>query len=514
MISEGKANKIWRLTTRAAVLLFLFGCFWSVLFFLFGEPVLRFIASDNFAPAVPMGMVLVPAAALMGAVAPLYPVFFAADRPERAILARGAGVLIYVVVFFSLAGALGVMSAVWAVFIGNLLTVIIVTIMAKYTLHQHVEISNSGMAERVNTVFLAGQAHGKLWGLSLLEWQARACKKFGLIVSEDPQIATHILDTHFILSNNLLKAFAQCQETALIIDGKIAALAGGDIDMIGRPASAAGGLRKVGPEALVPSYNKALRKSEPAYALDIRRTPLDKIMRRQFASSYKGITDFVTKFFWPVPAFYVTRLCAQLRMTPNMVTTIGFILVFAALYFFWHGQWALGFAAGWIMTFLDTVDGKLARTTMTFSKWGNIYDHGIDLIHPPFWYWAWFVGLGGSFAFSNVMFDPLSFALAAILIGYVVDRIIEGIFLQQHGFHIHVWRPINSALRFIIARRNPNMFIFMIGILLTAFWSDAGRWSFYVIAMWTWVCIAFNFCVLLIGSFKKGTVQSWMEVKQ
>jgi len=133
MVSEGKAQKIWRLTTRAAIILFLFGCFWSVVFWLFGEPVLRFIASDSFAPAVPMAVVLVPAAAFMGAVAPLYPVFFAADRPERAIMIRGAGVLIYVASFFGLAKFLGPMSSVWAVFIGNLLTMIIVALVAILT---------------------------------------------------------------------------------------------------------------------------------------------------------------------------------------------------------------------------------------------------------------------------------------------------------------------------------------------------------------------------------------------
>ena len=42
---------------------------------------------------------------------------------------------------------------------------------------------------------------------------------------------------------------------------------------------------------------------------------------------------------------------------------------------------------------LDTVDGKLARCTITSSKIGEAIDHGIDLVHPPFWWWAWGVGL-------------------------------------------------------------------------------------------------------------------------
>ena len=186
-------------------------------------------------------------------------------------------------------------------------------------------------------------------------------------------------------------------------------------------------------------------------------------------------------------------------------------MTLAALYYFWQGQWALGFLTGWLMAFLDTVDGKLARTTMTYSWWGNIYDHGIDLIHPPFWYFAWFVGLGGVFKITEIFADPMILAITAISIGYVVDRIIEGIFLRQHGFHIHVWTRLNSALRFFIARRNPNMFIFMIAICLIPWFPDSGRWGLYVVAIWTWICILCNFVSLLAGIVIREPLKSWMD---
>jgi len=243
----------------------------------------------------------------------------------------------------------------------------------------------------------------------------------------------------------------------------------------------------------------------------VNETPINDILRRQFASSYKGITDFVTKWVWPVPAFYVTRVCAALRLTPNMVTTASLCLTFAAMYYFWLGQWFLGFLTGWLMTFLDTVDGKLARTTMTYSWWGNIYDHGIDLLHPPFWYFAWFVGLGGVFNFSEILTNSMTFAIAAILIGYVVDRIVEGIFIRQHGFHIHVWTRANSALRFFIARRNPNMFLFMIAICLTPWFFEAGHWGLYAVAIWTWLCICCNLLFLTVGMFWRKPLKSWMD---
>ena len=90
-----------------------------------------------------------------------------------------------------------------------------------------------------------------------------------------------------------------------------------------------------------------------------------------------------------------TRFLAPLGVTPNMVTTIAALMTVLAFWFFLKGQFIPGLIAAWAMTFLDTVDGKLARTTLTSSKWGDYFDHGIDLIHPPFWYVAWGYGLHG-----------------------------------------------------------------------------------------------------------------------
>jgi phosphatidylglycerophosphate synthase len=52
---------------------------------------------------------------------------------------------------------------------------------------------------------------------------------------------------------------------------------------------------------------------------------------------------------------------------------------------FWHIH-GLGLVLGRLMTFLDTVDGKLARVTVTSSRFGDVLDHGLDIIHPPLVY--------------------------------------------------------------------------------------------------------------------------------
>src|SRR3546814_12411784 len=97
-----------------------------------------------------------------------------------------------------------------------------------------------------------------------------------------------------------------------------------------------------------------------------------------------------------------------------MVTLASLLLVGAAFYWFAAGQYAIGLVAAWLMTFLDTVDGKLARVTVTHTKFGNVFDHGIDLVHPPFWYWAWMIGLQ-----ATGMTPPDALPLLAVIVGEI-----------------------------------------------------------------------------------------------
>ena len=518
MVSAGEAAKIWRLVMRSGIILLSVGLLASLFIWLSLGPMFGYFLSEDYREVAPLASLLVPAAALLGMAAPLYPVLYATNHPERAIYARGAGVIVYILSFFALSATIGHMAPGWAAIAGNLVAVGLVMWLAKQALDKIVRQQQDGGIPEDSPApgfGLIGDSAARIWGLPVREWQTRAFKKAGadvtLPLAVDDKGVWHDID--WIMSAELSKSFTLTDRLALIESGVIVSLSSATLSeaekLIGRGAEALSGtdFKAVAPSDVNDGYIKSLRKHEAPYVLDTRTTPILDIMRRQFDSSYKGITDFVTKWIWPVPAFYVTRLCAWMRLSPNQVTTIGFFLMLAATYFFWNQHWALGFLCGWTMTFLDTVDGKLARTTMTYSSWGNIYDHGIDLIHPPFWYWAWFIGLGGTYSFA----DPLCIALLAIWVGYVVDRVIEGAFLGQHGFHIHVWTKFNSGLRFFIARRNPNTFIMMIGIMLTAIWAGAGYWAFLVIAIWTWVCIAANFVTLIIGLIAKRPIVSWMD---
>ena len=266
-------------------------------------------------------------------------------------------------------------------------------------------------------------------------------------------------------------------------------------------------LRTVTLDDLSGSFSNELRKADHPYVLPIRKDNRQALEQYLFSGSYKGVTDLVTKFLWPFPAQWATRLCTVGGISPNQVTTLSLVLVILAGFLFNDGYFALGLALGWVMTFLDTVDGKLARVTVTSSKWGNVFDHGIDLIHPPLWYLAWGAGL---LSFSPLLFGGTLVSMCwVIVIGYILGRLVEGAFQWWFaGFVIFCWKPFDSYFRLITARRNPNM-IFLTGSLLV------GRpdWGLEAVAIWTilsTVILLGRLAMAILEKSMKGSLTSWL----
>lgn len=266
-------------------------------------------------------------------------------------------------------------------------------------------------------------------------------------------------------------------------------------------------LRSVTLNDLSLSFSNELRKSDCPYVFPVRKDNQRALEEHLFTGSYKGVTDCVTKFLWPAPAKGATNFCARHGISPNQVTTMSLMLVMMVVGLFAYGYYAVGLFLGWVMTFLDTVDGKLARVTVTSSKWGNIFDHGIDLIHPPIWYIAWGLGLS---TYSPFMLNvSLEMTLSLILIGYIVGRMVEGVFQWfLAGFVIFCWRPFDSFFRLIAARRNPNLIFLTASVLFGR--PDLGLEA---VAVWTVFCTIILLGRLLGASWVKatgGSLQSWL----
>lgn len=212
----------------------------------------------------------------------------------------------------------------------------------------------------------------------------------------------------------------------------------------------------------IPDYVKKLRRHLPVYLFRIPDTASrDRAERFLFWSNYKGSTDFFTKYVYPPLVWRLVRPLARWRIHPNVVTLFNVFITLAAVPLFATAHWAAGLLLAYTMSVLDSVDGKLARLTFRASRLGDILDHGLDIVHPPLWYLAWAWALGGGNASSPV------FQLALwMTVVYGLDRGVAGLFNLRTGRSIHGYTPFDERMRTFISRRNINVPLFTIGLIV------------------------------------------------
>lgn len=239
-------------------------------------------------------------------------------------------------------------------------------------------------------------------------------------------------------------------------------------------------------------YIAMLRRDLAPYVVPVRdEGERRRVERFLFWSNYKGSTDFMTRYVYPPFVWLLVRPLARLRVHPNWVTLVDILATFAAVPYFARGEWVAGLALAYLMSVLDSVDGKLARVTFTSSKLGEVMDHGLDIVHPPIWYLAW------GHALAQASQAPLAWRASLWMLGlYVVDRIVAGVFKARHGKSIHGYTPFDERMRTFISRRNVNLPFFTLALAADAVRGDAtfaaARACFYAIVAWQAVCLAFH----------------------
>ena len=388
------------------------------------------------------------------------------------------------------------------------------------------------------SAWITGDKRGpeiQVWSLSTSERHRRLLTRAGcgsvrtLDANEDPgdprTPSVMIVRSDAILDERLVTGLFAARNTVLVVDRAHHAGWGGAVAahvdsehaaMILRELQRAGerespatsqseaptpasDIRFASPGDLASAYSAQLRKFDPPYIYPARVEKVREVEDRIFQSSYKGVTDLITKWLWPRPAAAVVRVLARAQIQPNAVTALSWLLAVAAGVLFWKGWFAFGLACGWLMTFLDTVDGKLARVTLTSSRFGHVFDHALDLIHPPLWYLAWSLGVSGT----------VDAAAIVVIAGYLLGRGLEGIFILAFKIETHCWRPIDSLFRTITARRNPNLLLLSVATL-------GGRpdLGLVMVAIWTVVCMGFHIERILQALFEKSRgirIECWDE---
>ena len=373
-------------------------------------------------------------------------------------------------------------------------------------------------------VHIIGDCPIKIWGLTSRERKLRVLWSAGVtnfsddIVSVPENSSVLLLKGDYLFDDRVINYLLQSPNTLLKIPQGtteiiVAAHAAAGQAPEAREAvannlipSSIAGLKIETLDTLSVSFQQRLLKFEPPFVLPITSENVRALERRLFDWSYKGVTDLVTKWIWPRPAQWVVGLCVRYGLRPNHVTIIGLFLVVLAGIFFAYGWYGWGLLAGWLMTFLDTVDGKLARVTVTSSKFGHYFDHLIDLVHPPVWYILWGLGLDATQTARGGL--SLGTAFWLIVTGYTVGRLVEGVFLAWLGkFGLFCWRPIDSYFRLITARRNPCMILLTAGFL----WGYPG-WGLFAVTIWTAatsIVLVIRLLMAINTRLADGAVRSW-----
>jgi CDP-alcohol phosphatidyltransferase-like enzyme len=370
---------------------------------------------------------------------------------------------------------------------------------------------------------ILGDAPVRLWGLSPRERLARLLGRTGVAGIGDvadplPAEGTVVLVRgDWVYDDRVVSALVRTRgvllqasddEGPVIVAAHVPAELAARAAEIVRGAAAPDlpGVSVKEPASLASASQVKLRKLERPFVRRARPERRRELEDRLFTGAYKGVTDLITKWLWPRPARWATAVCVAWGLRPNHVTLFGLLMVILAGYAFANGARGWGLIAAWLMTFLDTVDGKLARVTVTSSKVGHVLDHGVDIVHPPLWYIAWGLGLASFVPGVPGLTVPVT--LAVIVIGYVLGRLVEGAFHAYGPFSIFLWRRFDSYSRLITARRNPNLIWLTAGAL-------AGRPDLGLVMVAAWTTLSTLVLLVRLGMAalecrSSGPLRSWL----
>ncbi|MDY6969939.1 MAG: CDP-alcohol phosphatidyltransferase family protein, partial [Spirochaetota bacterium] len=233
-------------------------------------------------------------------------------------------------------------------------------------------------------------------------------------------------------------------------------------------------------------YIKKLRRRMVPYLIKVEdQRDLKRGEQRSFISVYKGATDFITKYVYPIPVRLSVKLLSPTCITPNHITFISMVLSFGAIPFFFIGWFWTAITMGIVMSLLDSIDGKLARLTIRISTSGDLMDHVSDIVYLAVWYF----GLGWHLSNGNILNFQSNIVIAtwALVVFYFIDRALLGLFKTIFKAELHDYTSLDSFFRIYVARRNPFLLVMIISMIL-----NRPEFGLYAATVWTLITFLFH----------------------
>lgn len=293
-----------------------------------------------------------------------------------------------------------------------------------------------------------------------------------------------VVDGHVVLDVRVLDHLASADRAQRFDEGDavVATLVADGLKLDDLDASPA----KVITTHALDSYLQKTRKHVVPFILPIETAEQIRTAERvTFSAVYKGATDFITKWVFFHPARWIVRAISPSGITPNQITLVSMVLSFGAIVPFFMGRYVVAVTMGFAMALFDTVDGKLARTTLRTSESGDLLDHVSDTAYLLLWY----VGLGWSLSTGHLLdfSQPAARTHAILLTAFVADKILTGLFKRIYGAELHDYTQLDYTARIFIARRNP----FLVGMVI-ALAAGTPMLGLQIIAAWYVATLAFH----------------------
>lgn len=193
-------------------------------------------------------------------------------------------------------------------------------------------------------------------------------------------------------------------------------------------------------------------------------------------SAQKGCLDWPARFFHPGIENLLTRLLLPTPITPNMVSVFVFLLGLYAAWCFATGAWPLAVALMVASGPLDGLDGKLARTRLDFSPYGDLEHVGDKIVE-----YACYVCMAGWISAG------WAWAVCALIVLFALAEAVQGEFYRRlTGGQLDDAGRTERSFRLVSGRRNTFMWTLIPFILLGAW--EAG---FVMIAVYSVVTFFF-----------------------
>ena len=246
-----------------------------------------------------------------------------------------------------------------------------------------------------------------------------------------------------------------------------------------------------------------------SYLLSLRRDVTPQLQRvstpeairdienAMYHDTFKGVMELVGAYGYRLPVRGFTRFFARTSVTPNMLTALSVVCKFAAIPFFALGWLWTGLLLAWGFVLLDSVDGKLARMTVRYSRRAGRIDKNTTL--PA--YLGWYLALGWHVSGGNV-FTPPGWAGIALATFALFDKLSMMYFVRTFGRSLLDYAPVDRQIHLFNARKNL-LVVLMIGLLL-----EHTVLAFYLITVWMGLTFLAHLLRVLWVSYAKRAAVS------